>query len=340
MGPKIKFIIRLFAFMTATCVGQHAIAQVGVNILTPHPTAALQVQSPAGSFKGVLTPSMTTINRMSVATGTIAPADGLIVYDTDHRMHYNYNAATNRWISLSPLTLSTPSVGSAAIPSGAITTPSSAATFSLGINKQNPTQALDVVGNSTVSGNTSIGGSLNVAGFPSNALVPAGTIVMFHGGTIPAGWAQCDGNSGTPDLRGRFIVAAGQSAGTPAPGDFNPNYSVNSTGGENRHVLTKAETPKHYHEANADGSTITANGGAHYHDVTPHGQGLNASRAGGNSGGLANDSQQTINTTSNLHSHPTSEFGGKVGNGTTDGLNDQAHENRPQYYVLIFIMKL
>jgi hypothetical protein len=42
------------------------------------------------------------------------------------------------------------------------------------------------------------------------AVIPSGVIVMWHGtvATIPSGWALCDGNNGTPDLRNRFIVCA------------------------------------------------------------------------------------------------------------------------------------
>jgi microcystin-dependent protein len=327
-------------------------SQVGVNVLTPHPSAALQVESPAGITRGMLTPSMTTVNRISISTGTSAAADGLIVYDVNHCMHYYFQAAASRWVSMSPLSLSTTSTNTGTSPSGVITTPSSTAIFSLGINKQNPTAALDVVGNTTISGSVitggkaEIGGGANIAGqfsvsgFPVNPLVPAGTIVMWSGNSIPTGWAECDGSNGTPDLRGRFIVAAGQSQATPVAGDFNPNYSVNSTGGENRHVLTVAELAKHQHQANGDGASIAANGGGHFHTVTPNGQGTGESRSNGNTGGLANDSPATIGTSSNTHSHPNGEFSGVVGDGTTNGVNNQAHENRPQYFVLKFIMKM
>src|SRR5690349_20520381 len=70
-------------------------AQVGVNILTPHNSAAFQVESPVGTVKGLLTPSMTTTQRMSMSTGTNSPSDGLVVYDKDHKMHYYYQAAIN-----------------------------------------------------------------------------------------------------------------------------------------------------------------------------------------------------------------------------------------------------
>ena len=43
--------------------------------------------------------------------------------------------------------------------------------------------------------------------------VPSGVIVMWSGqtSTIPTGWLLCDGTSGTPDLRDRFIIGADSS---------------------------------------------------------------------------------------------------------------------------------
>ncbi len=323
-------------------------AQVGVNILTPHSSAALQIESPAGTVKGLLTPSVTTVQRMSMTTGTNVAADGLVVYDKDHRMHYYYNAGINRWTSLSPLTLSTPTVGSTSFPSGVITTPSSSATFSLGINKQNPSQALDVAGNATVSGNISAGGnasvtgnvnisgSLTVPGFPVNALVPAGIIVMWSGTVVPVGWGLCDGGTYnglvTPDLRGKFIVGvnnfpgtmnfAGQhlvygiSGTTPAvaPNDgTTTNYgTIGNTGGETGHTLSLAEMPNHIHNV---------------------------------SGSLGNNSTFGFNGPGNVWIGTGSSYSGdpssmslsitEVAKGA-----DQIHENRPPYYVLAYIIKL
>jgi hypothetical protein len=43
--------------------------------------------------------------------------------------------------------------------------------------------------------------------------IPAGTIVAWSGqGAPPSGWAICDGTNGTPDLRNRFLMGAGQSS--------------------------------------------------------------------------------------------------------------------------------
>jgi microcystin-dependent protein len=325
-------------------------AQVGVNILTPHYSAAMQIESPAGFTKGMLTPSMTTANRNTIISGTNTAADGLVVYDVNHRMHYYYNAGQSKWVSMSPLILSTPASSSPTNPAGSITTPSSSAIFSVGINKQNPSAALDVVGNTTVSGNitsggainasgaVSVGGSLSVTGFPNNALVPAGTIVMWSGNTIPGGWAECNGTSGTPDLRGRFIVAAGTSQGTPVTGDSNPTYSNGSTGGENFHTLTKAEIPKHQHTGNGDGSTLSVGGGYHDHSVPRIGGGVTV--VGGGSNEVVPTNGGADNSGGSNHTHNTGDFSGQTGDGTTSGLNNQSHENRPQFYVLKFIMKL
>lgn len=43
--------------------------------------------------------------------------------------------------------------------------------------------------------------------------VPKGIICMWSGSldTIPNGWALCDGNNGTPNLRDRFVIGAGSS---------------------------------------------------------------------------------------------------------------------------------
>jgi len=63
----------------------------------------------------------------------------------------------------------------------------------------------------------------------------------------------CNGDNGTPDLRGRAIVGAVRgvpggvldSAVDPANG--NPNWALNDRLGENTHTLTVAEMPTHTH---------------------------------------------------------------------------------------------
>ena len=56
------------------------------------------------------------------------------------------------------------------------------------------------------------------------ARVPAGVIVMWSGaiGSVPKGWALCDGLEGRPNLQDKFILGAGGSA------------SIGDTGGSNQ----------------------------------------------------------------------------------------------------------
>lgn len=37
-------------------------------------------------------------------------------------------------------------------------------------------------------------------------MLPEGVITAYHGDAIPDGWAICDGQNGTPDLVGKFII--------------------------------------------------------------------------------------------------------------------------------------
>jgi hypothetical protein len=58
------------------------------------------------------------------------------------------------------------------------------------------------------------------------AQFPVGGIIMWAGleSEIPTGWSLCDGLNGTPDLRSRFVLAAGYDAGTS-------QYVVGQSGG-------------------------------------------------------------------------------------------------------------
>ncbi|MEM7548838.1 MAG: hypothetical protein AAF363_04140 [Bacteroidota bacterium] len=181
---------------------------------------------------------------------------------------------------------------------------------------------------------TGTGGTLN--GFGT---VPLGGIIMWSGDTInlPNGWALCNGNNGTPNLSGRFIVGVGQSSDGPT------NYSVNQTGGEETHTLTKAELPRHHHEARSNGQNDAdihiELSGSHFHNAP-----LNNNDSGDDFDVVDAASNQTtigfLETSNASHRHNNSDFDGKVGNGSVDGLDNQAHENRPPFYVLAFIMRV
>ena len=67
-------------------------------------------------------------------------------------------------------------------------------------------------------------------------IVPIGGIILWSGSvaSIPAGWALCNGSSGTPDLRNRFVIGAGGSYSPGATGGattttVNHTHSISST---------------------------------------------------------------------------------------------------------------
>ncbi|WP_437805285.1 hypothetical protein [Sorangium sp. So ce1078] len=131
------------------------------------------------------------------------------------------------------------------------------------------------------------------------ALVPTGTIVMWSGtaAAIPDGWAICDGTNGTPDLRDRFIVGAGNA------------YSLGARGGEATHVLTVEEMPTHHHTALGSGVDDKNFGGGN----TYKGERIPWARSDGD---IASEEK------------------------TRDTGGSKAHENRPPYHALFYIMKL
>ena len=100
------------------------------------------------------------------------------------------------------------------------------------------------------------GGVLTVNGV-ENAHVPTGTIVLWYGNSsnIPAGWAKCDGNNGTPNLSGRFIVCSGSSP----TGD---TYNEGETGGTNKPNISIQQIPPHNHGASSTPADVN-----HYHSV-------------------------------------------------------------------------
>lgn len=122
--------------------------------------------------------------------------------------------------------------------------------------------------------------------------IPSGTILPWYGalGSIPSGFALCNGSNGTPDLRNRFLVGAGSS------------YSLGNTGGVNTVTLTVAQMPSHSH------SFYSGRYGS-----SPYSVSCNAHSPGG------------------LLDHKLSTYSAG---------GNEAHENRPPYYAVYYIMKL
>lgn len=180
-----------------------------------------------------------------------------------------------------------------------------------------------VIGGSTVATVNASGTVTATGGFTGAGTVPVGTIVMWSGTSIPAGWAICDGSQTTPDLRGRFVLASGTGSGLTA-------RTLGQTGGEQSHALTTAELPSHSHTASGSSSSD----GSHSHTYNS-GHGSDWGIANGSHAGDEIGRQDRGNTTSwgGSHSHTISLSVGSSGSGT-------AHNIMPPYYVLAFIMRV
>ena len=140
--------------------------------------------------------------------------------------------------------------------------------------------------------------------------IPLGVITLWYGsiGSVPTGWYLCDGANGTPDLRDKFVVAAGST------------YAVAATGGSADAVVVS-----HTHTAT---STPTVTDPGHTHTT-------NAQRikpGGGISGGGSGETAATIdsNTTGITVAVATT-----IASAGVSGTN----ANLPPYYALAYIMK-
>lgn len=201
--------------------------------------------------------------------------------------------------------------------------------------------------------------------FPTQYLVPKNGIIMFNGlaENVPDGWAICDGDNGTPDLRDRFIVSTGTSNNLGSTGGSNSvnisqsnlpnviyNASTSSTGGHN-HDVTMSADGGHTHT----GTTNLA--GSHNHGWTgqdgtgfPDGSGDSTTAGSGRS---YPRKSQVLNAGNHSHSITLSSAGSHTHNLTLEPNGAHTHsvtvgplgsgaalENRPAYYALAFIMKL
>jgi microcystin-dependent protein len=181
--------------------------------------------------------------------------------------------------------------------------------------------------------------------FPNNTVqrraFPSGGILMWYGNiaSIPSGWFLCNGSNGTPDLRDRFVVGAGSS------------YSVGATGGANSVAISVSQMASHTHPVTASSGSSgshshpssTSSGGTHGHGfpilLMRSGPAASFGAGGGNVGNSASISPANPHSHSvpnsgsgGSHSHPISISYGNTG-------NNDAHENRPPFYGLVFIMK-
>lgn len=160
---------------------------------------------------------------------------------------------------------------------------------------------------------------------------PSGSISIWTRGVsnIPDGWVICDGNNGSPDLRGRFIVGFDEE-----------NYSsVGSTGGEKKHTLSESELPSHNHEIVDPGHQHLASA-THNHSLTypKYTAAFSGEFSMSGNGGAQNSISVNSSEVSLSSAITTIVTSNSINQISPVGKGDP-HENRPNYYVVIFIMK-
>lgn len=189
---------------------------------------------------------------------------------------------------------------------------------------------------------------------------PIGVIVPYVGSTAPDGWKICDGtahgsaelqavigSANTPDLRARFVVAAGAT------------MAAGTTGGVATVTLTAAQsgTPAHSHSASAGTETVnhthgytTTSAGGHTHGGTYVstfifladmsntqggqwiGENANYTKSVTHGGGTHAHAATNSSTQSAVHSHAVTVNAASANAAAS-------HNNLPPYYAMVYLIR-
>jgi microcystin-dependent protein len=197
----------------------------------------------------------------------------------------------------------------------------------------------------------------------SVVIVPAGTIVAHRDSLAPDGWVVCDGVTlgpdgiKTPDLRGRFILGAGNyptgnslENNTDANGDFihrdrldvvNKNFAwanQGNSGGDAKNLLTSDNVPEHRHHEFVTNWETPDPHGVRNKNLT--GNEFVSSR--GFHDGMIHTEYWMSGTGAETFSkqEPADGLSGKPTDVDGNLVTTTPHNNLPPYYSLIYIMKL
>jgi len=306
----------LISLLTLMFLSFSLMAQVGVNTPAPDLNSVLDLTS---KTKGVLVPRMTTVQREAMSD--VKFSQGMMVYDITLDIlfvGYGNGASSTKWYAMNPWKTEYRTYNNASSADMTTMTDVKAKHGKVGIGVPVPTEKLHVAG------------KVKATEFIGNGTTPLGGIIMWSGSTAPAGWALCTGGTvngyKTPNLKGRFVVGYDNGdANYNNPGDLSTKGTGSSNvGGAKEVVLTNNQMPRHNH----GGSTEID--GIHSHKFK---LGYEDDDSGG--GGSYNEytfdpGKTTLQTeTDGVHSHAINPDGGT-----------SAHENRPPYYTLAYIMRV
>ena len=168
----------------------------------------------------------------------------------------------------------------------------------------------------------------------SGSSVPAGSIIPWYGNlaNIPDGFALCDGKNGTPDLRDRFLVGAGDSY------KLGDNHDAQNAIGyfrsrSNTFYATWNSTYVNLSKSKTLGSAAASG----VFSVVESGL-----RSEGNAD--SNNTEFIVKFDGSSSHSSSSDFASErmsyITSFAVGTAAQEAHENRPPYYALYYIMKL
>jgi hypothetical protein len=186
---------------------------------------------------------------------------------------------------------------------------------------------LDVTGGFKLDGSAGTSGQVIVSagtGTPTwGSGFPSGGIIMWSGtiATIPSGWLLCNGSSGTPDLRNRFVIGAFSDTTGVA---YTTITGANTQTGGTKDAIVVSHT--HTFSATTGNTDLS-----HTHQ---YGSAGNWGSGSANAFDARNAGSFTSNGASiNMnHSHSVSGTTGSAGSSGTDA-------NLVPYFALAYIMK-
>jgi hypothetical protein len=344
---KLLIILSLLGFT--------AKAQVGVNTLDPDTTAILHIYS---NNKGVLLPILDSSARAPLGSdgSYVAPgADGLLVYDSVGKVYYFLNRSTGKWLALNPFqTTDEEDISGHGNDDIRLATRFQGRNVVIGDSNADVGMKLHVKGNiksdntlyaenarisdstwSKKMGSDSIKAKftdittahITTANFNnikatsnidtivaltihSNSIIPIGGIIMWsgHKDSVPSCWRIFD------EMADKFPVGVHT---TDASTIYNVRQSIdkNWRSGQNEVALNINQMPRHQHR---------------FRDVRKNNE------VSGSSWAHVPGSYNEIRD--GLNEEKYTDFRGNSALGDNEG-NGQAHENRPPFYGVYFIIK-
>ncbi len=247
------FLIAAFPF--TNCFAQNN--NVGIGTLSPKPSALLDVDASPANNKGVLVPRITALQRLAIP----APANSLLVFDTDSACFFYWNAINSAWKSL----CNPGPIGPSGLRGNTGSSGNIGSTGALGITGSTgiigSTGASGIIG---AAGNTGSTGSVGING--TTGIIGSTGASGVVGSTGTTGSVGTTGSTGA-DLGTHWTITG--NAGTTA----GPNFIGTTDAADLALVTNNAENMRVTASGNVGIGTIAPNNSAKV-DITSTSQGF------------------------------------------------------------------